>query len=79
MHKRFKLHKTGGIPCAKKSRFRRLERMLLPVDNQEDEKEFYLLKYFPGKKVKTGLEKLLLLTGGKNAGTVHFFRTLPLT
>ena len=44
-----------------------------PIDNQKDEKQFYLLNHFPEKKVKTGLEKESVQTWGQNPEMVLFF------
>ena len=74
MHKRIKLQKKYGIPCAKKSRFCCLWRIVFLSDNQEDGKQFHGLKYFPEKKLNPGLENMLCPRLAKKAGMVRFFR-----
>ena len=74
MHKRFKLQKKYGVPCDKKSRFLPRDIPLFFFDNQNDEKQFHRLNYFPEKKAKTGLEKALCSTLAKMPERCSFSR-----
>ena len=57
----------------RKAPFSSREKQSLLIGNQKNKKQCYQLIYFPEKKMKTGLEKTLPLTGGAKRRNGAFF------